>query len=91
MATLLLDNGTGQLNHVAVNQETNRVYITDDATNGVILLKGATHHTGATVITTVPADATPFAAAVNPETDRVYVSNLTSSDVSVIQDEQTGA
>jgi YVTN family beta-propeller protein len=86
IATLQLDTASGVLGGVAVNEQSNRVYVVDDSFNGIVILNGATKKTGATVDTTVAADIGPVFVAANPRTDRVYVSNQGSNDVSVIQD-----
>jgi YVTN family beta-propeller protein len=86
IATLQLDTASGVLGGVAVNEQSNRVYVVDDSFNGIVILNGATKKTGATVDTTVAADVGPVFVAANPRTDRVYVSNQGSNDVSVIQD-----
>jgi YVTN family beta-propeller protein len=85
--------GNDELNNVAVNEEINRVYVTADSSppgspGEVIVLNGATRKTGATVVTTITVGTDPFIPAANPETGQVYVSNLSSKNVSVIQDEQ---
>lgn len=65
---------------IAVNAATNRVYVTNEFSNNVSVLDGAS---GA-VLATVPTGPRPQYIAVNPATNRVYVSNGGDSSQTVI-------
>jgi YVTN family beta-propeller protein len=65
---------------VAVNPVTNKIYV---AGNNVTVIDGATNSTA-----TVTVGSQPFALAVNEITNRIYVANGSSSNVSVITEQQ---
>lgn len=65
---------------VAVNETTNRVYVTS-LQGSITVVDGANN----TIITTIPGGSLPFGVAVNPVTDRIYVNNLGDSNLSVIR------
>jgi len=65
---------------VALNQTTNRIYVSNLTDNTVSAIDGASD----TVIATIPVGSFPEAVAVNPATNLVYVANLLSATVSVI-------
>jgi len=55
---------------VAVNQATNKIYVTNSASKSVTVIDGGTNST-----TTVPVGLTPIAVAVNSVTNKIYVAN----------------
>ncbi|MGQ9573062.1 MAG: hypothetical protein ACUVX1_12595 [Chloroflexota bacterium] len=65
---------------VAVNPETNRIYVANEGDGTVSVIDGA----NATVVDTVAVGYMPWALAVNPETNRIYVVNGGDNSVSVI-------
>ncbi len=65
---------------VAVNPNTNRIYVANHDNNNVSVIDGNTN----SVITTIGVDVGPQGVAVNPTTNRIYVANNGSGDVSVI-------
>lgn len=70
---------------LAVNETTNRMYVTGfDVTSleGVITVMDGANNS---IITTISGGSFPFGIAVNPVTDRIYVSNSDDSTLSVIQ------
>jgi YVTN family beta-propeller protein len=64
---------------VAVNPNTNKIYVANYSSNNVTVIDGATNAT-----TTVPAGTQPKAVAVNADTNKIYVANYGSSNVTVI-------
>ena len=62
---------------VAVNDETNRVYV--GVEEGLVVLNGETYE----VVTTVPMDDDVVVLAINPETNRVF-AGLYNGDVAAI-------
>lgn len=71
--------GTGP-NGIAVNENTNRIYVTNYADNTVSVIDGNIN----SVIATVPVGAGPSGIGVNPATNKVYVVNRGDSTISVI-------
>jgi len=71
---------------VAVNPTTNRVYVTNEGTDNVSVIDGATN----AVTATVPVGIHPWGIAFNPTTNRVYVTNNADDTVSVIGDSPSG-
>jgi YVTN family beta-propeller protein len=65
---------------VAVNPNTNRIYVANHNSNNVSVIDGA----GNTVAATVAVGTYPWDVAVNPNTNRVYATNRSSNNVSVI-------
>jgi YVTN family beta-propeller protein len=68
---------------VAVNGATNRIYVTNLASNSVTVIDGNTR----TALATIPVGTVPEQAAVNSQTNRIYVTNYGSNSVSVIDGE----
>ena len=64
---------------VAVNPQTNKIYVANNASNNVTVIDGATLQTA-----TVAAGVNPISIAVNAATNKIYVANNTSSNVTVI-------
>ena len=71
--------GTGPAS-VAVNPTTNRVYVTNQRSNTVSVIDGASN----AVVVTIPVGAGPLFLDVNPTTNRVYVTNSFGNSVSVV-------
>lgn len=65
---------------VAVNQTTNRIYVSNLNSNNVSVIDGATN----TVIATVPVGNSPTGIDVNAATNSIYVANSGGNSVSVI-------
>ena len=59
---------------VAVNPNTNQIYVANFGSNNVTVIDGATNNT-----TTVAVGTDPSAVAVNPNTNQIYVANLTAT------------
>jgi len=74
-------SGSGQQRHgVAVNPNTNMIYVTNRAANTVDMIDGATNG----VIKTIPVGSGPEGIAVDRDHDRIYVVNVRSSSISII-------
>ncbi len=77
---------------LAVNPATNRIYVSNQMTNNVSVIDGATNTEIDTDgdpgngITRIPVGSGPVGVAVNPTTNRIYVNNFSwgSGSVSVI-------
>ncbi len=67
-------------NGIAVNPSTNTVYVSNQNSNSVSVINGATN----TVTSTVSVGTSPRGIAVNPSTNTVYVANQGNGRVSVI-------
>ena len=65
---------------VAVNSNTNRIYVPNWGSNSVSVINAATN----SVVATVGVGANPWGVAVNSVTNRIYVANYWSNNVSVI-------
>ena len=65
---------------MAVNPNTNRIYVANDCSDNVSVIDGASN----TVVATVAVGSGPYGVAVNPNTNRIYVTNAGSDNVSVI-------
>ena len=65
---------------VALNPNTNTIYVTNYNSNNVSVINGATN----TVTTTVTVGTNPYGVTVDPNTDTIYVTNFNSNNVSVI-------
>lgn len=65
---------------IAINSETNRIYITNEINNNVIVIDGETNK----IISTISVGNTPTNVTVNSNIDRIYVVNMGSNDISVI-------
>lgn len=66
--------------HVAVNEATNRAYVTHTGSNFASAINGGTN----SVIGTVATGAYPEGIVTNPLTNRLYIANTNSGNVSVI-------
>ena len=55
---------------IAVNPNTNQIYVANTGSNNVTVIDGATNNT-----TTIPTGTEPLALAVNPNTNQIYVAN----------------
>jgi len=66
---------------LAVNHQTNRVYVANEGANTVSVLNGTTN----SVVTTIPVDAGPVDIAINDETHRAYVTTAFSNTLTVHQ------
>ncbi len=64
---------------VAVNPETNKIYVGNTGSGNVTVIDGATNSTS-----TVTVGTRPLAVAVNPVTNKIYVTNYGSANVTVI-------
>lgn len=72
---------TGYYNHmIAVNEVTDRVYVTRTEYNRVTVINGATD----AYLTSVLVGSNPWGVAVNSKTNLIYVANTGSNTVSVI-------
>ena len=71
---------------IALNPDTNRVYVANSGSGNVSVIDGMTDK----VVATVPVGDLPYTMAVNRATNEVYVSR-TFSDVTVIIDGRTNA
>ena len=65
---------------VAVNPNTNMVYVTNVDGNSVSVISGLTNKT----VGIIPVGENPVRLAINPSTNMIYVSNTNSQSVSVI-------
>jgi mannan endo-1,4-beta-mannosidase len=66
---------------VAVNSNTNRIYVASQSSDGIYVVDGAT----ASVLTNIPIPGwPPYGVAVNPGTNRIYASGINGGTVSVI-------
>jgi len=65
---------------VALNPNSNRIYVPNHHTPTVSVIDGASN----TVVATVAVGSNPCGVAVNPNTNRIYVANWDSGSVSVI-------
>jgi YVTN family beta-propeller protein len=72
IATVAVGNGVAG---IAVNPNTNRIYVANSIDNTVSVIDGATN----TVIATIPVGLTPDGIDVNPNTNQVYIANTGSS------------
>ena len=72
------DGGGG----LAVNPATNRIYMTNSASNTVSAIDGLTNR----VRTTIPVGVDPFGVAANPVTGLIYVANRAGSTLSLFYD-----
>ena len=64
---------------VAVNPNTNQIYVANFNSNNVTVIDGATNNT-----TTMAVGTGPRAVAVNPTTNQIYVANTASNNVTVL-------
>jgi YVTN family beta-propeller protein len=80
VATIPVGSGAVTPMNVAVNPNTNRIYVVNRDSDNLTVIDGATN----TVITTVAAGRRSIAIGVNPNTNRVYVANFNSDNVSVL-------
>jgi len=74
---------TGAAPSVAVNERTNRLYVTDRKRDTLLVIDGQTHE----VVATLGVGRGPCGLAVNEGTDRVYVANCDGDSVSAIDGE----
>ena len=66
--------------YLAVDQKTNRIYVSNQRDDTVSVIDGVTN----TVLATVPVGHYPNGIAVNPKTNTIYVANLNSGSLSII-------
>lgn len=66
--------------YLAVDEKTNRVYVSNQADDSVSVIDGATN----TVLGTVRVGHYPNGVAVNSKTNTIYVANLNSGTLSII-------
>ena len=71
--------GTEASRAVAVNPNTNQIYVVNLDSDNVTVIDGATNNT-----LPVAAGTNPIAVAVNPNTNQIYVANSNSNNVTVI-------
>ncbi len=64
---------------IAINPNTNRIYVANESSNSVTVIDGATHATS-----TIAVGPRPQYIAVNPATNRIYVSHGGNSTQAVI-------
>src|SRR4029077_20876124 len=72
---------------VVANPATNMIFVTNQASNNVTVIDGATN----TVVATVPVGTYPYSLALNPMTSEIYVENANSNNVTVIAPSATQA
>jgi len=65
---------------IAINENTNKIYVVNRDSDSVSVIDGATNAVSATI----SVGSKPRHLAVNPNTNRIYVSNYDSNTVSVI-------
>jgi len=65
---------------IAINQNTNKVYVTGHFSNSVYVINGYTNQ----LIKTIPVGLNPDGIAVNPNTNMIYVANSAANTISVI-------
>ena len=65
---------------IAINEITNRIYVTNSTVGRISVINGASTN----VTDTIPVGTTPEHIAVNKVTNRIYVVNVGSSNISVI-------
>jgi len=65
---------------VAVNANTNRIYVANVESNNVSVVDGNTNG----VIATIPVGQSPWSIAVNPNNNKIYVNNYNGRSISVI-------
>src|SRR6185369_822390 len=80
VASITLANPSHFPFKLAVNEITNRVYVTS-LQGSITVVDGANN----SIIATISGGSLPFGVAVNPVTDRIYVSNLGDSNLSVLR------
>ena len=64
---------------MAVNSNTNQIYVANLNSGNVTVIDGATNNT-----LPVAVGTNPIAVAVNPNTNQIYVANSNSNNVTVI-------
>ena len=77
--TIIIKVGDGP-NEVAVNPDTNMVYVINQRSDSLSVIDGSTNN----VVKTIDVGDFPAGVAVNPNTNMVYVTNLHSDSLSVI-------
>jgi YVTN family beta-propeller protein len=65
---------------IAINQNTNKVYVTGHLSDSVYAINGYTNK----LIKTIPVGLNPDGIAVNPNTNMIYVANSAANTISVI-------
>jgi len=80
IATITTGLGGRSPQGVAVDPNTNRIYVANSGSNNVSVIDGASN----TVVATVAVGSNPRGVAVNPTTNHIYVTDNFSSNVSVI-------
>jgi YVTN family beta-propeller protein len=73
-------NETSLLTGIAVNPDSNRIYVADFSNNNILVLDGATNNQ----ITTVGVGSRPWGVAVSSITNRIYVTHPDTDNISVI-------
>ena len=64
---------------VAINPQTNKIYVVNQNSNNLTVIDGVTNQTA-----TVPTGSAPMALAINPVTNKIYVANSSSASVTVV-------
>jgi YVTN family beta-propeller protein len=67
-------------NDVAVNPNTNTIYVAESDSNAVSIIEGKTN----SIVEKVPVNGSPTSIAVNPTSNTIYVTNTLSSRIFVI-------
>ena len=70
--------------YLAVDQKTDRVYVSNQADDTVSVIDGVNN----SVLTTVKVGHSPNGLAVNPKTNRIYVANLNGGTLSIINGDE---
>jgi YVTN family beta-propeller protein len=83
VTTLALEPDGSRPSGLAVNSQTNRIYVANAGSDNVSVVDGA----GNSVIAAITVGRAPHAVAVDPRANRVYVANSGSDDVTVIDGE----
>lgn len=65
---------------IAVNEQTNRVYVANNFTNNVLVIDGSNN----SILVNIPVGSNPLGIAVNKATNRIYVTSGNLNNVSVI-------
>lgn len=75
--SILQNNGSA---FVAVNLNTNYVYVSNEVSNTISVIDGNTN----TKIASIPVGVNPSGITVNPDTNHIYVANYVDGTVTVI-------
>ena len=76
LTTVTVGSNPGAL---AINVQTNKIYVVNQYSNNITVIDGATNST-----TTVAVGNMPTALAVNPVSNKIYVANASSNTVTII-------